>query len=332
MPMRRFVSGVVVCLGFAAWAQAGAGSSTDAVGGDDQIFIFPFFRDNGQHGVYLAWSEDGLHFKPLNNDRPVMSPAAWPGQNLTRDPSIVHHDGLFRMVWTSNWGGRVFGVAESPDLKAWSEPRPVTPFPASLPDDQQPRNVWAPEICWNPFDEHYFIVWSSTRAGQDGHRMFVTRSPDLRTFSAAELFYDPGFNSIDGMMVLDRQGLESSADGRWVMVFKDEREIPQGGKNLRLTTAPADGSRPWAPSSEPIAGPHSELRPHEMGEGPSLLKRGDTWYLYWDAFASGHYSLATSTDLETWTDRTDELTMPPGHPRHGTVFLVPRAAVAEELF
>lgn len=299
---------------------------------DDEIFILSFFRDNGQHGVYLAWSEDGLNFKPLNNDQPVMKPAPWPGQNLTRDPSIVYHDGKFRMVWTSNWGGRCFGVAESPDLKEWSEPRRVTPFPESLPDDKQPQNVWAPEICWNPIEKKYFIFWSSTLPGRDGHRIYMTTSADLESFSDAALFIDPGYNSIDGMMTLDPQGSMSEKDWRWVMVLKDERETAQGGKNIRLTTAPADLSEPWATPGPPIIGPHSAVRPHEMAEGPSLLKWKDTWYLYWDAFANGHYSVAASKDLRTWTDRTDELKMPPNHPRHGTVFRVPRRAVAEALY
>jgi hypothetical protein len=63
-----------------------------------------------------------------------------------------------------------------------------------------------------------------------------------------------------------------------------------------------------------------------MAEGPSLLKWRGQWFLYWDAFANKHYSLASSGDLKTWTDRTAELQMPP-HPRHGTVFRAPRAAV-----
>lgn len=111
------------------------------------------------------------------------------------------------------------------------------------------------------------------------------------------------------------------------MVFKNEKEIPLGGKNLRLSFAPADLSKPWSPASEPIAGPGSAVRPKEMAEGPTLVKWNQQWFLYWDAFANGHYSLAVSTDLKTWTDRTAELTLPP-HPRHGTVFRAPRAAVA----
>ena len=94
----------------------------------DEMLVLAFFRDNGQAGIFLAASEDGLHFTALHKDQPVMKPAPWPDQQLTRDPSIVFHDGKFPAVWTSNWKGRCFGYAESTDLRHWSEPVMVQPF------------------------------------------------------------------------------------------------------------------------------------------------------------------------------------------------------------
>ena len=284
----------------------------------DEILLLSFFRDNGQDGVFLAASEDGLNFKALNDDKPVMKPADWEGQRLTRDPSMVFHDGKFHAVWTSNWNGNCFGYAESADLVHWSQPVKVEPFPAAL---QQPGNVWAPEICWDPVQKNYLIFWSST-LDKRGHRIYGTRTADGKTFSAAKIFLDPKYSCIDGMMALD----ETATTKRWVLVYKNEEARTRGGKNLRLATAPADFSQPWSLVETPVAGPGSTVRPHEMAEGPSLLKRDNIWYLYWDAFANGHYSLATSTDLKNWTDRTAELKLPP-NPRHGTVSRVPRHAV-----
>ena len=120
---------------------------------------------------------------------------------------------------------------------------------------------------------------------------------------------------------------ETATTSRWVLVYKNEEEPKNGGKNLRLATAPADFSQPWSMAATPLAGPGSTVRPNEMAEGPSFLKMNRVWYLYWDAFANGHYSLATSADLQHWTDRTAELQLPP-HPRHGTVFRAPRSAVS----
>lgn len=96
--------------------------------GEDEEFLFSYFKGNGEAGVFLAASEDGLVFKDLNEGWPVFTPPQWQGQDLTRDPSIVYRDGLFRMVWTSSWVGSCFGAATSPDLKQWSEPVRVEPF------------------------------------------------------------------------------------------------------------------------------------------------------------------------------------------------------------
>jgi hypothetical protein len=303
----------------------------------DEVLLLSFFRDNGQHGTCLAWSEDGFQFKALNGDKPVFPPANWPGQNLTRDPSVVFHEGRFHMVWTSGWKGRCFGYATSPDLVQWSEPVKVEPFPSTLPAQDQPRNIWAPEICWDPADQSFAIIWSSTTEresrngdgsssnGKDGeldHRLYLSRTRDGKHFSDAKIFFDQKFCCIDGQMLFEPQGTA----GRWIMVLKNEQEIPLGGKNLRLTFAPAGFSGGWTPVGEPIAGPGSPVQPKEMAEGPTLIQWSGQWFLYWDAFANGHYSLAVSKDLRTWTDRSSDLQMP-AHPRHGTVFRAPRSAV-----
>ena len=299
---------------------------------EEESLVLSFFRGNGEAGVYLAASDDGVHFTPLNGDQPVMKPAAWPQQNLTRDPSVVFHAGKFHMVWTSNWKGRVFGYAESADLLHWGEPVMVTPFPESLPAADQPRNVWAPEIVWDDAKAEFVMLWSTTtdRESNDGdgstmngkegvhdHRIYATRTKDGKTFAPATLFFDPGYCCIDATPARDGD--------RWLMVFKDEREIKLGGKNLKFAEMPDLATAPKLEGG-PIAGPGSPLREKEMAEGPSLFRWNGVWHLYWDAFANGHYALATSSDLKTWTDRTADLKLPP-HPRHGTVFLAPKKIV-----
>lgn len=298
------------------------------------VLLLSYFRGNGETGVFLAASEDGHKFTALNDDKPVFTPPEWRNQALTRDPSILFHDGTFHMVWTSNWKGRVFGYANSPDLKTWSEPVMVTPFPESLPEEDQPLNVWAPEIRFDPVHDDFFILFSSTtpRELHDGdsiiahdldHRSYVVRTKDGKTFSDARLFFDPGFSVIDPVLQLDGD--------RWAMVFKHELQPQDGGKNLRLTFAPKDLEKPFPPKIgepfTPILGPGSPLRANEQVEGPSLLHQDGKWWLYCDAFRNHHYTLITSPDLKTWSDETDQLDMPPAL-RHGTVFLAPGDKVA----
>jgi sucrose-6-phosphate hydrolase SacC (GH32 family) len=310
----------------------------------DDVLLFTYFRDNGQAGVFLAHSTDGVTFTPLNADRPIFTPPKWPGQDLTRDASILYHDGLFRMVWTSHWTGRVFGYAESRDLVTWSEPRQIRPFPESLPVADQPGNIWAPELHWDPFKRDIFVLFSSTtpreRTDGDGsdnqgnntspydNRVYLTRTTDGATFTPARLFFDQGFSGIDAVMRVDPKG------DRWVMVMKcsrnpDLKTMP--GRNLRLTFTGPDLEHPnFTPISAPIAGTHSPIFSHpdaikSMAEGQSLLRYRDQWWLYWDEPAGHGMQLATSPDLVTWT-HVKKFTFP-AKAKHGTAFLAPRAAI-----
>jgi len=166
----------------------------------EDVVLFSYFENNGNSGVYLAYSTDGRTFLPLNNGNVVFTPPQWPNnQVLTRDPSIVFQDGLFHMVWTSDWSGRVFGYASSPDLVSWSTPLQVTPFPVTLPTIDQPINTWAPEIHYDHVQGHFEIVFSSTtpRERDDGdgstgsdysnndHRLYSVRTTDFVTFTPA---------------------------------------------------------------------------------------------------------------------------------------------------
>lgn len=285
---------------------------------NDDIMLISFFRENGTAGIYMAASEDGLHFTPLNNDQPVMKPGPWAKQSLTRDPSMVYHDGKFHAVWTTSWGGNCFGYAESTDLVHWSQPVQVVPFAGA----QQPLATWAPEICWDPVQKNYMIFWSSEMVAKQGKRIFFTRTADGKTFSEAKPFLDPGYTCIDGMMVFD----DNAAEKRWVLVFKNEASEINGGKNLHIATTSADFSQPWTIYPEPVIGPGTKVHPESMCEGPSLLKTETGWNLYWDSPLIKTYAMASSTDLINWMDHTAELQLPE-HPRHGTVFRAPRSAV-----
>lgn len=306
----------------------------------DDVLLFPYFNSNGENGVYLAWSSDGRSFQPLNNGDPIFTPPQWAGgQTLTRDPSIIFHDGQFHMVWTSNWNGNVFGYAWSPDLVSWSTPRQVQPFPDG---HEQPNNAWAPELFWDHVMENYKIVWSSTLPSELGdgdgsedsassdHRMYYVSTTDFESFSTPELlFQDEGYSVIDAHVVSQPS---EGADGRWVMTLKKELGTDQGGKNIRLAFSDAViGPSSFGPSTDPVVGFGTPIRGNEQAEGPSLVQWNDQWLLYWDAYSSGHYSLASSTDLVTWTDETAQLLMPVSHPRHGSVFIADAADVGWRL-
>lgn len=309
-----------------------------APGAAAPVALFSYFVDNGNSGVYLAYSTDGREFQPLNGGREVFTPPRWPdNQVLTRDPSITFNDGRFHMVWTSDWSGRVFGYASSPDLVTWSDPLRVTPFPGALPLIDQPINTWAPEIHFDHVRGNYQIVFSSTtrRERDDGdgsegadysnndHRLYEVRTTDFETFTPAAKVFDHGYSVIDGHIVWDNGDTRGSDDDRWIMAIKPEKAVWEDGKNIRFVFSDPGQTAGWTAATEPVLGAGSPIRGDAHIEGPSMVRLNDEWLLYADAYVPGYYAMASSPDLVNWTDETDNLRLPaaPGQIHHGTVFL-----------
>ncbi len=303
------------------------------------VFLLPYFLGNGETGVYFAYSHNGLKFDWLNDGKVVMPAPPWGDESLTRDPSIVYHDGRFHMIWTTSWNSRSIGYSTSKDLTTWNEPTKIDIWG----DFTDVRNTWAPELHWNPTRKEFLLLWSSTTLTElndgDGsedqhgydHRSYASRTRDFRTFTKPELFFsprDPEYSVIDPFIAHDDRNTKDSSDGRWIMVIKHELSPERGGKNLRLTFS-SNMQGPYAPTlGPPIVGAGTDIV-NRMGEGPSLFRRGGQWYLYWDAPGSEFsYCLATSPDLKIWTNRSAEMSLPAKQMRHGTVLVVPKSAVS----
>jgi sucrose-6-phosphate hydrolase SacC (GH32 family) len=276
-----------------------------------KIYLFSYFKGNGEDGLHLAYSRDGMNFKILNNDISFLTPNVGISK-LMRDPCIIHtDDGIFHMVWTAGWSERGIGYASSKDLINWSEQKYIGVM------DKEPtaKNCWAPEIIYDKENKQFLIFWATTipgrfpeseKAGDTGynHRIYSTTTKDFVTFTDSQLFYDKGFNVIDATIV--------NTGKNYVMFVKDEtREPPQ--KNIRVTSS---GSLygPWSAPSAPITGKY-------WAEGPTSIKIDDTWYVYFDKYTEKKFGAVKSKDLINWDDISDKITFPDGV-RHGTIFEV----------
>jgi beta-xylosidase len=287
-------------------------------------YIFSSFRDNGQDGLHLAYSLDGLTWTALNNDASFVTPAV--GGNLMRDPCIIRGpDGLYHMVWTTGWWENNIGIAHSADLVTWSE-QTMLPVMAHAPNV---LNSWAPEIFYDEETREYLIFWSSAVPGtfpetEDrgdirstlgigiNHRIYFTKTRDFVTYTPTALFYDGGFVSIDASILRDGE--------RTIMFIKDETKRPEPEKNIRIAIAAA-AQGPYGPASTPFSPAGVWV------EGPTAVKIGDMFYVYYDAYmAPQHMMAARSRDLIHWEDISSELTFPEGT-RHGSVLSIDRATL-----
>ena len=138
-----------VALGLLAVGLGACGhtSSAPTPSTEPSAFLFSYFTRNGEDGVHLAYSRDGVTWLPLNGGKSVITPAitgsgrGWQEWNTTaalmRDPSILRGpDGMFHLVWTVAWTDHAIGVAHSRDLIHWSEQTRV-PVMEHEPDARQ---------------------------------------------------------------------------------------------------------------------------------------------------------------------------------------------------
>jgi len=309
MNRRRFLKNcvllLVIVLGSLAFGQAAVKSDSN------DVYLFTSFRNNGQDGLYLAYSRDGLNWTVLNDDKPFVKPMV--GEKLMRDPCIIQGpDGIFHMVWTTSWHDKGIGIAHSRDLVNWSEQK----FVPVMAHEAKARNCWAPEITWDPDGKQYVIYWATSipdrftetaKAADKGwnHRMYCTTTKDFKSYTPTRLFYNPGFNVIDSTIL--------RASGKYVMITKDETRYPPA-KNLHIATSDRV-TGPWSEASEPFT-------PKGLWvEGPTTVKVGEYWYVYYDCYRKGPYGAMRTRDFKEWQDISDKLKVPKGM-RHGTVLAV----------
>ncbi|WP_343692971.1 glycoside hydrolase family 43 protein [Chitinophaga sp.] len=281
-------------------------------------YLFAYFKGNGEDGLHLAYSQDGYKWSALKGDSSFLTPTV-SKDKLMRDPCIIRGgDGLFHMVWTVSWNDKGIGYASSKDLVHWS----AQEFIPVMAKEDSARNCWAPEITYDASSKTYMIYWSTTISGKFtetaaakesgyNHRLYYVTTKDFKTYSPTRLLYEPGFNVIDATIV--KEG------ARYMMVMKDETIEPPA-KNLRLAF------------SHKLTGPYTKAGPSITGnywaEGPTTLKMGNTWLIYFDKYTAHKYGAISSTDLKEWKDISDEVSLPKGI-RHGTIFTVTAAELSK---
>ena len=116
-------------------------------------YLLSFFDGSGPNGIYFAISYDGLHWYPLNNNKPVMT-ATLDNKN-TRDPMIYRQpDGQFRMIATHGWDHSDVYVWDAGDLTGFTGER--------LLNVTSKVRAWAPEIMYDVASGKYVIVYSES--------------------------------------------------------------------------------------------------------------------------------------------------------------------------
>lgn len=273
------------------------------------VYVFSYFKGNGEDGLHLAYSKDGYEWTSLNKDSSYLKPTV-AKDKLMRDPCIIRGaDGRFHMVWTVSWKDRGIGYASSADLVHWTEQQwiPVMEKEATA------KNCWAPEIFYDGTKKEYLIYWATTipgrfaeteKFGDNNHRIYSVTTKDFVSYSDTKLMYNQGFNVIDATI--------AQAGKKFMLFVKDETLLPPQ-KNIRIAFSDSAASGYGKPSA-PITGNY-------WAEGPTAIKIGAEWIVYFDKYRNHAYGAVSSSDLINWTDISDKVKFPAGL-RHGTVLAI----------
>ena len=281
---------------------------------EKEYYMFTSFHEPATDGLRYLYSSDGMHWDSI--------PGVWlkpelGKHQLMRDPSMVRTpDGTYHLVWTTSWkGDSGFGYACSRDLIHWSEQRMIP----VMEHEPTTVNVWAPEIFYDEETAQFMVVWASCIPGRfergieaedNNHRLYYITTKDFQTLSPARVLYDPGFSSIDAVIV-------KRAHEDYVMVLKDNTR-PE--RNLKVAFSKAM-TGPYTEASKPFT--------ENFVEGPSVEKIGQDYLIYFDVYKKKIYGAMRTRDFLHFTDETSHISIPEGH-KHGTIFKAP-AAVVEAL-
>jgi hypothetical protein len=240
-------------------------------------------ESDDSYALHLAVSTDGLNWMPLNQNDPVATPTE--GTQGLRDPFIQRkQDGTFAVLATDLFG-RVFDldnqyihVWDSADLTSFSGYRRV-----HLHD--MATHSWAPTSFWDPARGQYAVVYSANNGTRDV--FMVNYTTDFTTMDPPEVYFDPGFNVLDGYVLVQ--------DDAFYLAYKN---LDDGNLYVALSSTGEPNSYETLTSG---------LRQGDAIEAPILVasNEGATFWLWGDSFAPANavFYAWDSADIggDTWS-------------------------------
>lgn len=282
---------------------------------DFKGYLFTYFTGNRieQEAICYALSEDGLHFKALNGNKPIIDSKKISLTGGVRDPHILRcEDGkTFYMVatdmvsangWDSNRG---MVLMKSTDLVNWRHS--AIHIPTRYAGQENLKRVWAPQTIYDPECKKYMVYWSMQHG--DGPDIIYYAYAN-RDFSDLEGEPRPLFIPADKKSCID--GDIVFHDGKFHLFYKTEGH----GNGIKVATTRSLTSGQWDEDPEY----KQQTTDAVEGAGTFKLIGQDKYILMYDVYMNKKYQFTETTDLKNFTI-VDGVEMD-FHPRHGTVIPV----------
>lgn len=186
-------------------------------------YLFVHFTGEEKNGeqIYFSVSQDGLHWKDLNDGNPVLFSQI--GTCGVRDPFLVRHPQTGTVyliatdlcIWNGNgWkdaqekGSRSIIVWKTEDLVHWTKGES---HEIGIPEA---GCVWAPEAVFDREKGEFLVFFASKVSGK--HKIYAAYTKDFEEFSETFLYIEKEMDVIDTTILED--------NGQYYRISKDETD------------------------------------------------------------------------------------------------------------
>lgn len=286
---------------------------------DFVAYLFTYFTGNrpADEAVRFAVSTDGLNYRALNGNRPVIDSAAVSSSGGVRDPHLLRgEDGCsFYMVctdmvtskgWDSN---RAFVMLKSTDLLNWTSS--VVNIEEKYAGQEELKRVWAPQTIFDPEAGKYMLYWSMKHGDANDIIYYAYANED---FTDIEGEPRPLFIPQSGDLCIDADIIFK--DGLFHLFCKSDTPARKG---IRLATSPSLTSGAWKEHEGFMESTNEDVE----GSGIFKLNHSDEYILMYDMYRKHRYQFTRSSDLKNFSVIDDEISMD-FQPRHGTILPITR--------
>lgn len=279
-------------------------------------YLFVYFTGNDprDESVCYALSRDGLSYKALNDNAPVIDSRLISETGGVRDPHIVRsQDGKeFYMVvtdmtcrkgWDSNRG---LTLLKSSDLVNWTPS--VINIQKRYKGHDDLKRVWAPQTIYDKDAGKYMVYFSMQHGTGPDIIYYAYANDDFTNFigKPKPLFIPSNkLSCIDGDIIYK--------DGEYHLFYKTEGN----GNGIKKATTKNLTSGKWKEQ------PDYKQQTDKAVEGSGIFKLidSDKYILMYDVYMDGAYQFTESTDLDHFKAIDSKVSMD-FHPRHGTVMQI----------
>lgn len=279
-------------------------------------YLFVYFTGNDprDESVCYALSRDGLSYKALNDNAPVIDSRLISETGGVRDPHIVRsQDGKeFYMVvtdmtcrkgWDSNRG---LTLLKSSDLVNWTPS--VINIQKRYKGHNDLKRVWAPQTIYDKDAGKYMVYFSMQHGTGPDIIYYAYANDDFTDFigKPKPLFIPSNkLSCIDGDIIYK--------DGEYHLFYKTEGN----GNGIKKATTKNLTSGKWKEQ------PDYKQQTDKAVEGSGIFKLidSDKYILMYDVYMDGAYQFTESTDLDHFKAIDSKVSMD-FHPRHGTVMQI----------